>query len=188
VNRPTTASVRGTSSSVCQNRLALRELGRELQAGQFAVDLRADFGRHLEAMSETCREGIDQVRHARRVRGAPLRLSAADPLRHAARAHRPAIRHPGQREQLVERGDQAPLIARIDIEQIGAADDLIQARGALQRADLLEHALIVAGPPCRDHQLFAASGQAIHLHGGIHDGEQQRRSHDREADQHQSAQ
>jgi hypothetical protein len=46
--------------------------------------------------------------------------------------------------------DQTPLVTRVDIEQLGVADDLVQARGALQGADLLEHALIVARPcmPC----------------------------------------
>ena len=94
-----------------------------------------------------------------------------------------------QPEQLVDGGDQAVVVARIHIEQIAVADDLIQARGALERAYFLEHALIVAGGAhAVDHQLFAAGGQAIHLHGRIHDGEKQRRSHDGEADQHQPAQ
>jgi len=56
-------------------------------------------------------------------------------------------------------------------------------------ADFLEHALIVAGPAnAVQHQLFAAGRQMIYLDGGVHDGEQQRGSHDREADQHQAAQ
>ena len=90
-----------------------------------------------------------------------------------------------------EMGDRikAAVDARIDIEQIRVPDDLIQARSALERAYFLEHALIVAGcPDAVDHQLFAAARQAIHLQGGVHDGEKQRRSHDREADQHQPAQ
>ena len=81
------------------------------------------------------------------------------------------------------------MVAFVDVEQFAVADDLVQARGALQGTDFLEHALIVARTlhPV-NHQLLAAIRQAIHLHGGIDDREQQRRGHDRETDEHQSAQ
>ena len=95
-----------------------------------------------------------------------------------------------QGEKLVERAFSQPLlIARIDLEQLGVGDDLVEPRGALERADLLEHALVVARAlHAVHHQLLAAIRQPIHLHGGVHDGEQQRRGHDGEADQHEAAQ
>ena len=94
-----------------------------------------------------------------------------------------------QSEQFIEGAAQAVLVARIDFEQIRVADDLVQAGGTLERAQLLEHALIIAGTPdALHHQLLAAGRQAIHLHGRIHDGEKQRGGHDRESDQHQPAQ
>jgi hypothetical protein len=86
-------------------------------------------------------------------------------------------------------GDQPRVVACVYLEQIRAADDLIQARLALQCADLLEHALIVARTlHAGNDKLLAANRQAIHLHGGVHDGKQQGSGHDRKADQHQSAQ
>ena len=95
----------------------------------------------------------------------------------------------GQRQKLVSGGDQAGMVLRVGIQQVGAAGDLIQARLTIQRLDLFEHALVVAGSlHAVNHQLLAADRQAIHLHGGIHDCKQQRRGHDRKSDQHQSAQ
>jgi len=63
----------------------------------------------------------------------------------------------GHGEKLGEGGAQTLLVARIDVQQVRAADDLVEARGPFQRADFLEHALIVAGAAdAVKHQFFAA--------------------------------
>jgi hypothetical protein len=94
-----------------------------------------------------------------------------------------------QGEQLVDGRYEACIVARVNFAQIRTAEDLIQTRGTFERADLFEHALVVASTlHAVDHQLLTANRQAIHLHGGIHDRKQQRSSHDRKADQHQTAQ
>src|SRR5216683_6633792 len=166
--------------------IALRTLSRELQARQFAVYLCADAVRHIGCHFRDLRERIDQVRHPSRVGGAALQFPC-QPVGFGLERDGVAVRSGVERhgKQLVERGDQALLVACIDIEQIRAADDLIQARGTLECADFLEHALIASGPAnAVQHQLFAAGRQMIHLDCGVHDREQQRGSHDREADQH----
>ena len=69
------------------------------------------------------------------------------------------------------------------------AYDLIEACLALERIQLLEHALIVARAlHAVHHQFLAAHAQPVHLHGAVHDRKQQRRGHDGETNQHQSTQ
>jgi len=64
---------------------------------------------------------------------------------------------PAQREKFLNDGNQAFVVSRIHVEQFRIADDLIQARLALERADLFEHALIVASTlHAVNHQLLAA--------------------------------
>ena len=86
-------------------------------------------------------------------------------------------------------GDQPIMALRVAIEHLVIADDLIQARLALEGVQFLEHAQIVARAlHAMNHQFLAADAQAAHLDGAVDDGKEQRRSDDGEADQHQSAQ
>ncbi len=94
-----------------------------------------------------------------------------------------------QAEQLVDGAREAFIIALIHLQQLRIGDDLVEPCGALERPDLLEEALVIARTlhPMH-HELLAAVRQPIHLYGGIHDGKEQRRGDDREADQHEAAQ
>ena len=94
-----------------------------------------------------------------------------------------------QREQLIERVLEQEMIAGVRLQELVVRKDLVEPRGALERGDLDEHALVVAGAlDAAHHELFAAARHPVHLHGGIDDREQERRRDDREADQHEAAQ
>ena len=109
--------------------------------------------------------------------------------RRSASASSVRLRVQRQRQEFTDRCGQALVIPLVRSEQFGIADDLVKSRRALQSADFLEHALIVAGAlDSVFYQLFAAIREPIHLHSRVYDREQQRRRNNREADQHQSAQ
>jgi len=136
----------------------LRTLGRQLQAVQLAVDLRADAVRYLGRHIRDLRKGVDQLGHARRIGRAALQLLVQPfGFGSSARASLCDSASSGMASSSLRVVTRRFLVARIHLEQIGVADDLIQTRGALKCADFLEHALIVASAPdAVIHQLFAA--------------------------------
>ena len=94
-----------------------------------------------------------------------------------------------QAQQFARGRHQSVVGARVHLQQVTVADDLVEPRGAFKRADLLEHQLVVArAVHAMNDQLFAAVRQATHLNRGVDDRKQQRRCHEREADQHEPAQ
>ena len=171
-------------------KILLRELGRLLQGGEIMVDLAADAARDPGRAVRHLRVGAHQIAHARRVRRRRLDLRprmlgvALEGVQIGLR-----LRVERQGEKLVEGVFEQPVVARVGLQELVVRQDLVEPRGALERGDLDEHALIVARAlHAAHHQLLAAARHAVHLHGGIHDREQQRRRDDREADQHEAAQ
>ena len=136
------------------------------------------------------RKRIHHFGHVRRIRRRFLHLEPQPVGLGVQRPHvvpRRCVERQG--EQLVRGGAQAIVEARVHLEQIGVADDLVEPRGALEGADFLEHHLIVAGPlHAVHHQLLAAVRQPVHLHRGVDRGEQQGCRHDGETDEHEAAQ
>jgi len=159
-----------------------------LQAGQLAIDLLSDAIRNLGCLVGELWKGVDDIGHLLRI-GSRQPQFGRQLLGRRLQGTRIGLRLlvEGQGEQLVDGGDEAVVAARVAIEHLVIADDLIQARLALERVQFLEHALIVARALHAVHdQFLAAHAEAVHLHGAVDDGKQQRRGHDGETDEHQS--
>jgi len=91
--------------------------------------------------------------------------------------------------ELLARAAQPVILRAVELEELRVLQHLVQARGTLERGDLREQRLAGARPgDSLDDDLLTGFGQIADLQHGGQDGGEQRHRHQRQAEQHQSAQ